>query len=111
MPEMSEFIEDGGKRNYLTQDETSDTRLAQIGNKKRRGHRESDSANESHDESLKMKNFTPGRIRASRMGLSNMQEYPSKRQNYVTSDAGGPGDGQGKKKRRAKTRQPEIDVS
>lgn len=113
---MSEFIEDEQhKRNYLTQDETYDSRLAQLGHNKNRGQRkQSESANESQDDSLKMKNFTPGRIRASRMGLSNMQEFPSKRQNYVTSDAGGVGERetQGKKKKnRANTRQPEVNVS
>ena len=80
---MNEFMADQAeKRNYLTQDETGgDSRLAQLGHNKRKRRKDSQ-MNDSQDEDLSgsnLKHFTPGRIRASRMGLSNMQEYAGKR--------------------------------
>ena len=88
MPEMSEFMtgeKKGKSTNYLTQDETAnDSRLGQLGLNNKRGRRgKNDSSLESQDESQKMQKFTPGRIRASRMGLSNMQEFPAKKDNYL----------------------------
>ena len=91
MPEMNEFMTEGqDKHNYLTQDETGgNSRLAQLGHNKRKGRKPKESGIESQDDSLvnnqNMKNFTPGRIRASRMGLSNMNEYDRKQNNYLNS--------------------------
>ena len=51
----------------------------------RGGRAKNESGLASQDESAKMKSFTPGRIRASRMGLSNMNEYPSQNNNYLRS--------------------------
>lgn len=81
MPEMNDFVGDGqGKHNYLTQDEAgNNSRMAQLGHNKRRGRPANESGIESQDEivakNAKSKNFTPGRIRASRMGMSNLNEY------------------------------------
>jgi hypothetical protein len=72
MPEMNELMGDtSDKRNYLTQDDMGDSRLAKFGAKKKnRKQREirSDSADEEMTKVNNVKNFTPGRIRASKMG-------------------------------------------
>lgn len=84
MPEMNEFVDDAlNKRNYLTQDEMGDPRLGAPGKNKRRKNRA-----ESEDEDLagaKGKHFTPGRIRASRMGQSNMDEYGPGKQHIMNN--------------------------
>jgi hypothetical protein len=86
MPEMEQFLGDNvDRQNYLTQDEAGDSRMATVDNNKKRQRAKNDSGLNSQDENLKMNNFTPGRIRASRMGLSNLQEYPSQQNNYIGS--------------------------
>ena len=71
---MNELMgENLDKRNYLTQDEMGDSKLVKPGAKKKnRKQREvrSDSADEELTKVNTAKNFTPGRIRASRMGTN-----------------------------------------
>ena len=77
LPEMRDFSDepvDKQKRNYLTQDENSDSRVPRMP-KKGRDKKFADS--EDDDIPSKMKQFTPGRIRASRMN--------TKKDNYVES--------------------------
>ena len=80
LPEMREFSDepvDKQKRNYLTQDENSDSRVQRL--PKKRDKKFADS--EEDDLPSKLKQFTPGRIRASRMG--------TKKDNFVKSQNNG----------------------
>ena len=66
---MDQFIDDTNQRqNYFTQDEAGDSRLATLGKNKKRNRVKNESGMTSQDEDVMKKNFTPGRIRASRMG-------------------------------------------
>ncbi len=99
MPEMNELIgEQVEKRNYLTQDELSDPRIlsdsrhVQTGGKRKRRKQREPRINESMDDGVAekhtSKNFTPGRIRASRMRTNqNITDYTSKKDNYFKSPA------------------------
>jgi|FrelakmetLWP11LW_1041352.scaffolds.fasta_scaffold393923_1 DNA-binding helix-hairpin-helix protein with protein kinase domain len=99
MPEMNELIgEQVEKRNYLTQDELSDPRIlsdsrhVQTGGKRKRRKQREPRINESMDDGVAekhtSKNFTPGRIRASRMRTNqNITDYTGKKDNYFKSPA------------------------
>lgn len=98
MPEINELIgEQVEKRDYLTQDEMgdprvlSDSRHAQTGGKRKR-RKQREARNDSMDEGVTgqntSKNFTPGRIRASRMRTNlNITEYAGRKDNYIKSPA------------------------
>lgn len=71
MPEMNDFIdpEANVKHNYLTQDEMGqDPRVAK---NKKKGKKWAESDDNDDLVNGKIQHFTPGRIRASRMGLKS----------------------------------------
>ena len=87
MPEMNELINDDfAKQNYFTQDEMGDSRLAQIGGRRRQDG-EMDSADERLVRKAQDKHFTPGRIRASKM--DSQQRANSKQHNNFISPKNG----------------------
>ena len=75
MPEMNEFMDaDVNKRNYSTQDEMGgDPRLNKLNKQNRRRPKNQWAESEDNEDLVtgKIQHFTPGRIRASRMGKSN----------------------------------------
>ena len=89
MPEMDEFMDNKiDKQNYFTQDEAAgngDSRLATLGhNKTKKLRQKNESGITSQDDQVyKMSKhkFTPGKIRASRMGYSqnNFHEFPTQK--------------------------------
>lgn len=86
MPEMNEFLDSGAdKQNYMTQDEAGEPRIAN----RRKPNRDrrprsggKDGAASDMDVAqptgkMAKKNFTPGRIRAGKMGLNSMTSPPN----------------------------------
>ena len=87
MPEMNEFI-DENKRNYLTQDEMGGDPKLNKGNK-RRPKNQNWAQSDDNDDLVtgKIQHFTPGRIRASRMGKSNAPgDYTNSKQSQGEAD-------------------------